>query len=65
MAEKNKPTLVDLTEKVSITATKKAKHLVPGEIYKVHPSQAELLKQKGWATIDEEDKEEKPEQKTE
>lgn len=56
MAEKNKPTLVDLTEKVSITATKKAKHLVPGEKYEVHPSQANLLKAKGWATIDEEDK---------
>jgi hypothetical protein len=47
MAKENKP--VKLTEKVKIVATTKAKHMVPGEEYEVHPIQADLLKNKGWA----------------
>ena len=40
---------IKLTETVKIVATTKAKHMVPGQEYKVHPTQAELLKNKGWA----------------
>lgn len=40
---------VKLTEKVTIVATEKAKHMVSGQEYEVHPTQAELLKKKGWA----------------
>lgn len=40
---------IKLTEKVKIVATEKAKHMVPGQEYEVHPTQAELLKKKGWA----------------
>lgn len=47
MAKEPKP--VKLTEKVKIVATEKAKHMVPGQEYEVHPTQAELLKKKGWA----------------
>lgn len=47
MAKEKK--MVSLTEKVKIVATEQAKHMVPGEEYEVHPSQAELLKKKGWA----------------
>jgi len=49
MAEKKKVTMVDLTETVEIVATKKAKHMTAGVTYKVHPTQATLLKAKGWA----------------
>jgi hypothetical protein len=47
MAKEKK--MVSLTEKVTIVATSKAKHMVPGKEYEVHPIQAELLKAKGWA----------------
>ncbi|KAF0193982.1 MAG: hypothetical protein FD166_3608 [Bacteroidetes bacterium] len=47
MAKEKKP--VKLTETVKIVATEKAKHMVPGQEYEVHPTQAELLKKKGWA----------------
>ena len=47
MAKEKKP--IKLTDKVTIVATKKAKHMVPGQPYEVHPTQAELLKNKGWA----------------
>lgn len=47
MAKEKK--MVSLTEKVKIVATDEAKHMVPGEEYEVHPTQAELLKKKGWA----------------
>jgi len=40
---------IKLTEKVKIVATEKSKHMVPGQEYEVHPTQAELLKKKGWA----------------
>lgn len=40
---------VKLTETVKIVATEKAKHMVPGQEYEVHPTQAELLKKRGWA----------------
>ena len=41
--------MVKLTDKVKIVATDKAKHMVPGQEYEVHPTQAKLLKEKGWA----------------
>jgi hypothetical protein len=48
MAKEKK--MVSLTATVKIMATDKAKHMVPGLEYDVHPIQAELLKKKGWAT---------------
>lgn len=44
-----KEEVIDLTKLVKIKATSKAKHMVAGQIYEVHPVQAELLKKKGWA----------------
>lgn len=40
---------IKLTDKVKIVATEEAKHMVAGQEYEVHPTQAELLKKKGWA----------------
>lgn len=45
--EENKA--VDLTKTVKVEATDKAKHLVKGKVYEVHPLHAEGLINKGWA----------------
>lgn len=42
-------TVITLTDRKDVRATKKAKHLIPGEIYNLHPIAAENLVKKGYA----------------
>lgn len=52
MADKNKNpegTVIVLTEKKEVRATKKAKHIVAGEVYSLHPIAADNLIKKGYA----------------
>ena len=46
--------MIRLTDKVTIIGKRGNKHLEEGKEYEVHPTQAELLVKKGFATYPEE-----------